>query len=75
MKDKAGRLAANAEKEGIFLRAVHYYNISGNHDKAERLEKSVQERRMKLEEDMLKDENQKKKFRKEQEDLEKELGM
>jgi len=75
VKDKAGRLAANAEKEGIFLRAVHYYNISGNHDKAERLEKSVQERRMKLEEDMLKDENQKKKFRKEQEDLEKELGM
>lgn len=75
VKEKAGRLAANAEKEGILLRAVHYYNIAGSHDKAERLEKSVQERSMKQEKELLKDENQKRKFRKEQDDLEKELGM
>jgi len=75
VRDKAARLAAEAEKEGILLRAVHYYNIAGNHDKAEKLEKSVQERSMKQEKEMLKDENQKKKFKKEQDDLEKELGM
>lgn len=75
VKEKAFRLAAEAEKEGILLRAVHYYNIAGSHDKAERLEKSVQERSMKQEKEMLKDENQKKKFKKEQDDLEKELGM
>jgi hypothetical protein len=75
VREKAGRLAADAEKEGILLRAVHYYNIAGNHDKAERLEKRVQERSMKQEKEMFKDENQKKKFRKEQENLEKELGM
>lgn len=75
VKEKAGRLAADAEKEGVLLRAVHYYNIAGSHDKAERLEKSVQERSMKQEKELLKDEDQKKKFRKEQEDLEKELGM
>lgn len=75
VKDKANKLAVAAEKENALMRAVHYYRIAGDNDRASKLEDVMEEHGMKQQKEMLKDDKQKKKFKKEQEDMEKELGM
>lgn len=78
VKDKANRLGALNEKNGILLPAIEYYEIAENGDKAHELRekmKKMEKATKKQIKEMLKDKEGQKKFKKEQDDLEKELGL
>jgi hypothetical protein len=75
VKEKAAKLGDRYAKKDELTKAIEYYEIAGNRAKAKELQGLLKERRKRQIKEMFKDEKQQKKFKKEQEDLEKELGL
>ncbi len=74
-KGKAGKLGDAYAKKDDLKKAIAYYQVAENNAKMDELS-SLQEARVKKQlKEMEKDETQQKQFKKEQEDLEKELGF
>lgn len=74
-KGKANKLGDAYTKKDEVKKAIAYYEVAENNAKMEELS-SLQESRLKKQlKEMEKDETQQKQFKKEQEDLEKELGF
>jgi hypothetical protein len=74
-KGKADKLGDTYAKKEDFKRAIAYYQIAENNEKMKELE-DLQENRVKKQlKEMQKDESQQKQFKKEQNELEKELGF
>jgi len=69
VQDKALRLAQEHEKKGEISQASNFYNLAGASDKGDALEAKSEAANKKSEE------KRQKKFTKEQDDLEKELGL
>jgi hypothetical protein len=79
---KIGAVKAKAEKLGDawagkddLKKAVAYYQVAENDDKMKAAEERLESRIRKQTKEMQKDESQQKQFKKEQEELEKELGF
>jgi len=75
VKDKANRLGALNEKNGKLSIAIGYYQVADNEAKADELSETVKKNVKKSVKETIKGKEQQKKFKKEQDDLEKELGF
>ncbi len=74
-KEKANKLGDAYAKKDELKKAIAYYQVAENHEKMKETETLLETRVKKQLKEMQKDETQQKQFKKEQEDLEKELGF
>jgi len=74
-RGKANRLGGVYTKKDDLKKAIAYYQVAENHEKIEELSTLQSARHEKELKEMQKDETQQKQFKKEQDELEKELGF
>lgn len=79
VKAAANRLGDSCSQKGMTIKARQYYEIAGNKEKEKELDRTMKsqakESAQEFKKSILKDSKGKQKFKKEQDDLEKELGM